>query len=153
MKKTDKSKTEWTSDTSVGKPTASMKNDVNLDLDFDIIRKSLLLQKSEILNRDNDFKKSQESIAKYADEADQTVQELHNNVSIQLHERERMSLLLIERTLSKFTDGTYGSCESCGDFIGAHRLQARPLAALCISCMEEIENANSQTKQHSAFFQ
>ena len=54
MKKTDKSKTEWTSDTSVGKPTASMKNDVNLDLDFDIIRKSLLLQKSEILNRDND---------------------------------------------------------------------------------------------------
>ncbi len=144
MKKTDKSKTEWTSD---------VKNDVNLDLDFDIIRKSLLLQKSEILNRDNDFKKSQESIARYADEADQTAQELQNNVSIQLHERERMSLLLIEKTLSKFNEGTYGNCESCGDFIGAHRLQARPLAALCISCMEEIENANGQTKQHSAFFQ
>lgn len=153
MKKNDKNKTEWTSDASAGKPSTSMKSDVNLDLDFEIIRKSLLLQKSEILNRDNDFKKSQESIARFADEADQTAQELQNNVSIQLHERERMSLLLIEKTLSKFNVGTYGNCESCGDFIGAHRLQARPLAALCISCMEEIETAKSQTKQHSAFFQ
>lgn len=144
MKKTDKSKAEWMSDS---------KNDINLDLDFEIIRKSLLLQKSEILNRDNDFKRSQESIARYADEADQTAQELQNNVSIQLHERERMSLLLIEKTLSKFNDGTYGNCESCGDFIGANRLQARPLAALCISCMEEIENANGKNKQQSAFFQ
>ena len=153
MKKIDKNKTEWTSNTSAGKPNTIMKKDVNLDLDFEIIRKSLLLQKSEILNRDNDFKKSQESIARYADEADQTAQELQNNVSIQLHERERMSLLLIEKTLSKFIEGTYGSCESCGDFIGAHRLQARPLAALCISCMEEIENSNSQNKQFSTFFQ
>lgn len=144
MKKNDKNISDWTS---------NVNQDANSELDFEIIRKSLLLQKSEILNRDNDFKKSQESIAKYADEADQTAQELQNNVSIQLHERERMSLLLIEKTLSKFNDGTYGSCEGCGDFIGANRLQARPLAALCISCMEEIENANGQNKQHSAFFQ
>ncbi len=153
MKKTDKSKTEWTSHAISESELESKKEDVSLGLDFDIIRKSLLLQKSEILNRDNEFKKTQESIARFADEADQTVQELQNNVNIQLHERERMSLLLIEKTLSKFTDGTYGSCEGCGDSIGAHRLQARPLATLCISCMEEIENANSQTKQHSAFFQ
>ena len=74
MKKTDKNKIEWTSDSSAGRPNESIKNDVNLDLDFEIIRRSLLLQKSDILNRDNDFKKSQESIARYADEADQTAQ-------------------------------------------------------------------------------
>lgn len=154
MKKTDKSKTEWTSHAnSESESKKNLRNDVGLGLDFEIIRNSLLLQKSEILNRDNEFKKTQGSIARFADEADQTVQELQNNVNIQLHERERMSLVLIEKTLSKFADGTYGSCESCSDSIGAHRLQARPLASLCISCMEEIENANSQTKQHSAFFQ
>jgi len=111
-----------------------------LEKDFEIIRNSLLLQKSEIMNRDSEFKKSQESISRFSDEADQTAQELQNNVSIHLHERERKSLLLIEKTLSKFSEGTYGLCEGCGDNIGLQRLQARPLAALCIACMEEIEN-------------
>jgi DnaK suppressor protein len=125
----------------------------NLTVEFEMIRRSLLAQKSEILNRDSEFKKYQESTSRYSDEADQTVQELQNNVNIQLHERERMSLLLIEKTLSKFNDGTYGTCESCADSIGIQRLQARPLAALCIACMEDIENNKGQNKQLSAFFQ
>ena len=147
MKKTEKKRVESNADDMSDAATSAA------HLDFDIIRQSLLLQKSEILNRDNEFKKYQESIARYSDEADQTVQELQNNVNIQLHERERMSLLMIERTLSKFNDGTFGLCESCGDSIGAHRLEARPLAALCISCMEDIENSNGQNKPVSAFFQ
>ncbi len=128
-----------------------------IDADFDLIRKSLLLQKSEILNRDSEFKQAQESISRYSDEADQTAQELQNNVSIQLHERERKSLLLIEKTLSKFNEGTYGLCESCGDEIGLNRLRARPLAALCIACMEEIESSagqnQSQNRNQNLLFQ
>ena len=70
--------------------------------DYDIIRESLLLQKSEILNRSNEFKTEQSQFAKFSDDADQTVQELQNNVSIHLHERERKSLLIIEKILTKF---------------------------------------------------
>lgn len=114
------------------------------ELNYQIIRESLLQQKSEILNRNSQFKAEQTEFAKFADEADQTVQELQNNVSIQLHERERKSLLLIEKTLSKFSDGTYGQCEGCGDQIGLKRLQARPMASLCIACMEELEDSNAQ---------
>jgi len=114
---------------------------------LEIIRKSLLSQKSEILNRDSEFKSTQSEFSKFSDEADQTQQELQNNVSIHLHERERKSLLVIEKTLSKFTDGTYGDCEGCGEEIGIKRLIARPMAALCIACMEDLEDSSCQTNQ------
>ena len=120
--------------------------DSSNDQDFEVIKESLLLQKSEILNRDSEFKKSQESMSRFSDEADQTAQELQNNVSIHLHERERKSLLLIEKTLSKFAEGTYGLCESCGDHVGFQRLRARPLATLCIACMEENETGSHLTR-------
>jgi DnaK suppressor protein len=115
------------------------------EFELNLIKENLLFQKSEILNRDFEFKVSQTAIEKCPDEADSTVQELNNNVSIQLHERERKSLFLIDKTLSKFSDNTYGQCESCSDQIGIKRLQARPLANLCISCMEESENISKHT--------
>lgn len=120
------------------------KNEVNsfeMGNDFEVIRSSLLLQKSEILNKSNEFKQSQSQAEKSSDEVDNTALELQNMVSIQLHERDRKVLQLIDRTLSKFADQTYGECEACGDEIGLRRLQARPLAALCIACMEENEKA------------
>ncbi len=40
----------------------------------------------------------------------------------------------IDRALAKIDDGTYGSCEQCGDAIPEARLQALPHAALCVSC-------------------
>jgi DnaK suppressor protein len=49
------------------------------------------------------------------------------------------ALLEIDKSLNKIAQGTYGECEGCGDTISAKRLQARPLAPLCISCMEERE--------------
>lgn len=122
---------------------------LNMSPELTLIRDSLLLQKSEILNRDNEFKLSQLDVAKLSDEGDQTAQEQQNNISIQLHERERLSLVLIEKTLSKFATGTYGECESCGDEIAVKRLQARPLTPFCINCMEEHE----EQSHHSGLIQ
>ena len=107
--------------------------------DLDLVRKSLLMQKSEILNKHMEFKNLQYSSTKAADEADAVVQDLQDNLNIQLHERDQLSLLLIDKALSKFTDGTYGQCECCKDMIDVRRLKARPLATLCISCMEDQE--------------
>jgi DnaK suppressor protein len=109
--------------------------------ELSLIKENLLFQKSEILNRDQEFKAAQTTIEKCSDDADSTVQELNNNVSIHLHERERKSLYSIEKALSKFAENTYGMCEQCGDDIGLKRLKARPLAVLCICCMEESENS------------
>ncbi len=126
------------------KKSMTTAEEITTATNFELIRESLLTQKSEILNRDSEFKSHQSQFSKFSDEADQTAQELQNNVSIQLHERERKSLLVIEKTLSKFTAGTYGDCEGCGEHIGVKRLMARPMATLCIACMEDLEDSNSQ---------
>lgn len=129
--------------------TSQADNSMDLSPEVRQIKASLLAQKSEILNRNNEFKQAQLDISKMSDEGDQTAQELQNNISIQLHERERKSLLMIERTLSKIESGSYGECESCGDDIAIKRLQARPLTPFCINCMEDHE----ESSQHSGLLQ
>ena len=110
-----------------------------LSSELEFIKKSLLVQKSEILNKHLEFKNMQTASTKASDEADAVVQDLQDNLNIQLHERDRMSLLLIDKALSKFINETYGQCEACEDLIDVRRLKARPLATLCISCMEDQE--------------
>jgi DnaK suppressor protein len=39
-----------------------------------------------------------------------------------------------ERALAKLDEGTYGSCDACGEPIAAARLQAAPDVALCLAC-------------------
>jgi RNA polymerase-binding protein DksA len=40
----------------------------------------------------------------------------------------------IDAALARIEDGTYGSCASCGNEIGAARLEFRPSSILCVSC-------------------
>ena len=64
--------------------------------------------------------------------------------------RDYSDALALERTLSSerssiiealkhIDEGTYGSCYSCGNDIVEQRLEARPMATLCIACQERIE--------------
>jgi DnaK suppressor protein len=46
----------------------------------------------------------------------------------------RETLLEVEHALAKFDDGTYGTCEGCGNVIAAPRLEAMPAARFCIDC-------------------
>ena len=46
----------------------------------------------------------------------------------------------IEIALNKIAEKTYGECENCGEDIGVARLQARPVAQLCIDCKTEQES-------------
>ncbi len=40
----------------------------------------------------------------------------------------------VNRALLRIENSTYGECVRCGDAIAPKRLEARPEAALCISC-------------------
>lgn len=108
--------------------------------DLSDLRGFLLLQKSRILNKSVEFRSEQmKDHEDTCDEADKVTIDMSLSLSIHLHERDRSSLLMIEKALGKIADGTYGLCESCGENIHVKRLQARPFASLCISCMEEQE--------------
>ena len=54
--------------------------------------------------------------------------------------RTRAARLRIEEALTELAAGGYGICASCGNPIAVERLQARPLATLCITCAQRTSS-------------
>ena len=51
-----------------------------------------------------------------------------------LVEEARHQLAEVDAARARLADGTYGTCEQCGEPIGEGRLEARPTARTCIRC-------------------
>ncbi|HZJ56890.1 MAG TPA: TraR/DksA C4-type zinc finger protein [Clostridia bacterium] len=51
----------------------------------------------------------------------------------------------IEDSLTKIENGEYGVCESCGKDIDFERLNAHPVAKLCIECQDNPSNSTDST--------
>lgn len=109
--------------------------------DLDTFKKLLLDEKSRVLNHAQEHEKDDLTISAddLPDEADLAQSELVQSVSLRLKDRERSLLQKIELALSKIEDGSYGTCEGCEEPIEAKRLEARPVAELCIRCKEAQE--------------
>jgi len=75
----------------------------------------------------------------FPDEIDTASSEANLAFMGRLRERERGLLKKIEDALGKIDQGVYGRCQSCGEEIGLKRLEARPVAELCIDCKGEQE--------------
>lgn len=75
----------------------------------------------------------------FPDEIDTASSEQNLAFQGRLRERELGLLSKIQQALQKIEDGIYGECESCGETIGLKRIQARPVAELCIDCKAEQE--------------
>ena len=75
----------------------------------------------------------------FPDEMDAASSEINLAFTGRLRERERRLLSKIEQALEKIEENEYGLCESCGEEIGLKRLEARPVAELCIDCKAEQE--------------
>lgn len=73
------------------------------------------------------------------DEVDLASSETGQTLNLRLRDRELILLKKIDKTLTKIDDGEFGVCERCGEDIGLKRLEARPVAELCIRCKEELE--------------
>jgi len=56
-----------------------------------------------------------------------------------LNERERTKLNDIDDAIEKIRDGTYGTCEECGEEINKKRLKIIPFARYCVKCQADIE--------------
>ena len=73
------------------------------------------------------------------DEMDLASSEYLQSFTFRLRGREKVFLEKITRALVKLDDGTFGTCEECGEEISVKRLEARPETALCIRCKEDQE--------------
>ena len=61
-----------------------------------------------------------------------------------LQQRIREQLGEIEHALAKFEKGTYGFCDRCGARIDPARLEALPLASLCMKCKAEVKDVKGK---------
>lgn len=80
----------------------------------------------------------------FPDEVDSASSESNLSFTGRLRERERGLLNKIDQAIEKIDDSVYGECESCGEDIGVKRLEARPVAELCIDCKSAQEKLERQ---------
>ena len=73
------------------------------------------------------------------DEMDLASSEYLQSFTFRLRGREKVFLDKIEKALVKIEDGSFGTCEECGEEISVKRLEARPETTLCIRCKEDQE--------------
>jgi DnaK suppressor protein len=79
--------------------------------------------------------------AQFADPTDRASMETDRNFLLRIRDRERKLITKIDKALERVEDGTFGLCDDCGEDIEFKRLEARPVATLCIECktMQEEE--------------
>jgi len=79
---------------------------------------------------------------KREEEATETL-ELEKRLAMEKQTREQLAG--VEHALQKFEEGTYGSCDNCGQPIDPARLEALPQASLCLNCKtQQAKNAKGK---------
>ena len=73
------------------------------------------------------------------DEMDLASSEYLHSFTFRLRGREKVFLQKIDHALEKIKEGTFGTCEQCGEPISLKRLEARLETTLCIRCKEDQE--------------
>lgn len=108
-------------------------------------RQILLAWKRELMEEvDRTMLHMKDEAANFPDPNDRATQESEFGLELRTRDRERKLLKKIESALARIDDGSYGYCEETGDEIGLRRLEARPVATLCVEAQERRELAERQ---------
>lgn len=78
------------------------------------------------------------------DAVDQTTAAAESAIDLAEADRDMRELRAIDAALAAIQGGTYGLCAECGVEIAAARLQAQPLALLCIECQSRDEHRRGE---------
>jgi DnaK suppressor protein len=71
---------------------------------------------------------------------DRATVETDNAFELRIRDRDRKLIDKIESAVMRIKKGDYGYCEETGEKIGLGRLEARPVATLCIEAQERHES-------------
>ena len=105
----------------------------------------LLSWKHELMNEvDRTVHHMQDEAANFPDPSDRATQESEFGLELRTRDRERKLLRKINSALMRIEEGSYGFCEETGEEIGLKRLEARPVATLCLEAQERREMAERQ---------
>jgi DnaK suppressor protein len=82
--------------------------------------------------------------ANFPDPNDRATQESEFSLELRTRDRERKLIRKIEEAIKRIEDGSYGYCVETGEEIGIKRLEARPVATLCVEAQERRERREKQ---------
>ena len=103
-------------------------------------RQKLIAWREELLEDSDDTRLHlTESASSDSDFVDRAAKDLDQAIELRTRDRERKLLKKIEEALQRIKAGTYGFCSETGDPIGVRRLEARPIATLCLAAQERHE--------------
>ncbi len=81
----------------------------------------------------------QREVRDVGDEAERATRETENSLELRTRDRYRKLINKIDKALMSLDEGEYGYCEETGEEIGLARLDARPIATLCLDAHERWE--------------
>ena len=124
-----------------GEGAGRLEEEVLRKRDLGKFKKLLTEEKKRILQ--NALRMADRNVTIDADDVpdivDLATSDLSLNLNVEIRERERHLMGKIDEALSRIEDGSFGTCEECGESIQVARLQVRPVTTLCIKCKEEQE--------------
>jgi DnaK suppressor protein len=120
---------------------------------LDHFRQLLTAWKRELMEEvDRTMHHMKDDAANFPDPNDRATQESEFGLELRTRDRERKLLKKIDSALARIDDGSYGYCEETGDEIGLRRLEARPVATLCVEAQERRELAERQFRDREDYY-
>jgi DnaK suppressor protein len=113
----------------------------------DGLRKMLEERRAEIHEK---LRAIRSEIPSYQDEVrdseEQSVTDFAQEMEFALVEMKAQTLIRIDEALLRVDQGTYGTCDECGEEIAEARLAAVPFALLCRDCQEREETLAAEER-------
>jgi DnaK suppressor protein len=123
------------------------------DAQLEHFKNILLAWKRELMEEvDRTMLHLKDEAANFPDPNDRATQESEFGLELRTRDRERKLLKKIDSALQRIEDKSYGYCEETGDEIGLRRLEARPVATLCVEAQERRELAERQFRDREDYY-
>jgi len=108
---------------------------------LEYFRRKLMAWRAELVEESKQtIDNLREEVRDVGDEAERATRETENSLELRTRDRYRKLIGKIDKALKRIDDGVYGYCEETGEEIGIERLEARPIATLCLDAQERWEH-------------
>ena len=107
---------------------------------LEYFRQKLLDWREELLEESqHTIDQMREAARDVSDDAERASRETEISFELRTRDRYRKLLNKIGEALKRIDDESYGFCDETGEPIGIERLEARPIATLCLEAQERRE--------------
>lgn len=107
---------------------------------LEYFRQKLLGWREELLEESqHTIDQMREATRDVSDDAERASRETEISFELRTRDRYRKLLNKIGEALKRIDDESYGFCDETGEPIGIERLEARPIATLCLEAQERRE--------------